>query len=262
MGCYPCEDDRGEGRQDKMADTQGRAGSGGRRRKNKPPRTPLLHRARNYFLTGLVVAAPVGITVYLTWSFVSFVDNHVKPLVPAAYNPESYLPFSVPGLGLIFSILFLIVLGWFTAKTFGRTLVTWGENLVDRMPIVRSIYNGLKQIIETVLSQQSASFQKVAMIEYPRKGLWALVFVTSEAKGEVANATRQDLVAVFLPTTPNPTSGFLLYVPKEDLHVLDMTVEQAAKLIISGGMVVPPAPGTPAAAAAAAKARRKPVPAA
>ncbi len=207
-----------------------------------PPRRSTLHTLRNYFLTGLVVAAPVGITVYLTWSFIQYVDESVKPMIPTLYNPDTYLPFSVPGIGLLFSISFLIVLGWFTARTFGKTILSWGESWVDRMPIVRSIYNALKQILQTIVSQQEKSFQKVAMIEYPRKGIWAMCFITADTKEELLDVVpgEDDMVNVFLPTTPNPTSGFLLFVPRRDVIVLEMTVEDAAKVIISGGMVTPP----------------------
>ena len=207
-----------------------------------PPRKSTWHTLRNYFLTGLVVAAPVGITVYLTWSFIQYVDETIKPLIPSLYNPDTYLPFSVPGIGLLFSIGFLIVLGWLTARTFGKTILSWGESLVDRMPVVRSIYNALKQILETIVSQQGSSFQQVALIEYPRKGIWAMCFITSDTREELLYAIpdEDELVNVFLPTTPNPTSGFLLFVPKRDVFVLEMSTEEAAKVVISGGMVTPP----------------------
>ncbi len=203
-------------------------------------------RLRNYFLTGLVIAAPLAITVYLTWWFVTFIDDWgraiVLPLVPEFYNPERYVPFSIPGIGIFFSIIFLIVLGFLTATIVGRSFVGYGEYLLGRMPLVRNLYSGLKQIFETVLSERSHTFQQVALAEYPRKGLWAIVFVSVPAKGEVQaklGGDSEQMLSVFLPTTPNPTSGFLLFVPTKDLILLDMSVEEAAKLVISAGLVTP-----------------------
>lgn len=223
-------------------------------------RVSLGARLRNYFLTGLVVAAPVGITAYITWWFISLVDVWIKPLVPSLYNPDSYLPFSVPGVGLLFAIIGITILGALTANLFGRTLLSYGELMLNRMPIVRNVYSALKQIFETVLSQSSTSFRDVALIEYPRRGLYAIVFVSTDTKGEIPKRlNKQDgLISVFLPTTPNPTSGFLLFVPRKDLMILDMTVEQAAKLVISAGLVTPEYQAKTKALAKDAKAGRKP----
>ncbi len=198
-------------------------------------------RLRNYFLTGLIIVGPVGITLYALWWFINLVDGWVKPWVPQIYLPETYLPFTVPGVGLIFSILVLIVVGALTANLFGRTLVSYGELMLDRMPVVRSVYRALKQIFETVLSQSNNSFQDVGLIEYPRKGLYAIVFVSTKTKGEIDDKVfkGETLLSIFLPTTPNPTSGFLLFVPEKDVIILDMSVEEAAKLVISAGLVVP-----------------------
>ena len=198
-------------------------------------------RLRNYFLTGLIIVGPVGITVYVLWWFVTLVDTWVKPWLPVRYLPETYLPFTVPGVGLIFSITALMIIGALTANLFGRTLVSYGEMMLDRMPVVRNVYRALKQIFETVLSQSSSSFQKVGIIEYPRKGLYAIIFVSTTTSGEIDHKVREGetLLSIFLPTTPNPTSGFLLFVPEEDVIILDMSVEEAAKLVISAGLVVP-----------------------
>lgn len=199
-------------------------------------------RLRNYFLTGLIIVGPVGITIYVIWWFVNLIDAWVKPWVPSYYLPETYLPFTVPGVGLIFSILGLMIIGALTANLFGRTLVSYGELMLDRMPVVRNVYRALKQIFETVLSQSGSSFQKVGLIEYPRKGLYAIVFVSTTTKGEIDTKIEKGktLLSIFLPTTPNPTSGFLLFVPEKDVTILDMSVEEAAKLVISAGLVVPP----------------------
>ncbi len=208
----------------------------------KSRRSNIGARLRNYFLTGLVIAAPISITVYITWWFVDLVDNWFKPLLPAAYNPETYLPFAVPGVGLIFAIIMLMVLGALTANLFGRTIVGFGERFMDNMPLVRNLYKALKQIFETAVSQSNSSFQEVGLIEYPRKGLYALVFVSTRTKGEVlerAGHGKNGMLSVFLPTTPNPTSGFLLFVPEKDIEILDMSVEEAAKMVISAGLVTP-----------------------
>ncbi len=201
-------------------------------------------RVRNYFLTGLVITGPIGITLWLTWTFIKWVDGWVKPFVPKVYNPETYLPFPVPGFGLIVAIFVLTIVGFLAANFLGRSLISFGENLVGRMPLVRNLYSGLKQIFETVLDERGNSFTKAALIEYPRRGLWAIVFISTETKGEVAKhlKTKASTVSVFLPTTPNPTSGFLLFVPREDVIELSMGVEDAAKLVISAGLVSPDYP--------------------
>jgi uncharacterized membrane protein len=198
-------------------------------------------RLRNYFLTGLIIVGPVGITLYALWWFINLIDAWVKPWVPQVYLPETYLPFTVPGVGLIFAIFILMIVGALTANLFGRTLVSYGELMLDRMPVVRGVYRALKQIFETVLSQSNNSFQKVGLVEYPRKGLYAIVFVSTETKGEIDDKVfkGKSVLSVFLPTTPNPTSGYLLFVPEEDIIFLDMSVEEGAKLVISAGLVVP-----------------------
>jgi uncharacterized membrane protein len=212
-------------------------------RDNEPHRKRVTARMRlrNYFLTGIVVAAPISITIYLTWTFINWVDGWAKPLIPRFYNPDTYLPFSVPGVGLIFAFILITFLGFLTANLVGRTIVAYGELLLDRMPLIRNLYRGLKQIFHTALTESSRSFQQVGLVEYPRKGLWAIVFISTEAKGEVADRLDDNgqIVSVFLPTTPNPTSGFLLYVPRTDIIILDMTVEEAAKQVISAGLVSP-----------------------
>jgi uncharacterized membrane protein len=205
-----------------------------------PVEPSLLRRLRTYFLTGIIVAAPIGITVYVAQLFVSFVDDRVKPLIPEWLNPDTYLPVEVPGLGLVVAIVALTFIGAITANVLGRTIVGIGERMVARMPVVRSIYGALKQIFETVLAQSSKSFREVVLLEYPRQGLWAIAFVTSTTQGEAQRLTQKEVVNIFLPTTPNPTSGFLLLVPRQDLIYLDMTVEEGIKMVISGGLVTPP----------------------
>ena len=208
----------------------------------RPASRQPLRRLRTYFLTGIIVTGPIGITGYLVWLIITFIDNRITPLIPDRYNPEFYLPFNIPGLGLVIVLIGLTLVGFVSIHFLGRTFFGIGENLVNRMPIVRSVYGALKQIFETVLAQSSTSFREVVVVEYPRRGLWALAFVTSVTKGEVQRLTEANVVNIFLPTTPNPTSGFLLFVPRGDLIHLDMTVEEGIKMVISGGLVTPDDP--------------------
>ncbi len=205
----------------------------------KKKRIGILARLRNYFLTGLVIAAPIAITISTTLWIIELIDNWVLRFVPKIYLPETYLQFSIPGLGVIFAIFWLIVLGALTANFVGRAVVNLGTSWLEKMPGVRTIYKALKQIFETLISQGKASFKQVVLIEYPRKGIFAIAFISTDTKGEVARKLDDEMVSVFLPTTPNPTSGFLLFVPKKDVKVLDMSVEDGAKLVISAGLVNP-----------------------
>ena len=195
---------------------------------------------RSYFLAGVLVTAPIGITFYISWLLIRWVDSKVTPLIPVAYNPETYLPFAVPGLGLIIVFVALTFIGWSTAGLLGRLWVRLSENALARMPVVRSVYGAVKQIIETILKQQSNAFREVVLFEYPRRGSWAIGFITGKTQGEVQNLTADDVVNVFLPTTPNPTSGYLLFIPRRELVILDMTVEEGIKMVVSGGIVTPP----------------------
>lgn len=197
-------------------------------------------RLRAYFLTGILVTAPLGITTYLAWLLINFVDGTVKPLIPDKYNPETYLPFSLPGLGILLVIAGVTLIGFLTAGFLGRALIRWGEWIVSKMPVIRSVYSATKQIFETVLAQKSNAFREAVLVEYPRRGIWAIAFITGQTEGEVQNLTEETTVNVFLPTTPNPTSGFLLFVPAKDLVKLTMSVEEAIKMVISGGIVTPP----------------------
>ncbi|MGC2854123.1 DUF502 domain-containing protein [Novispirillum sp. DQ9] len=203
-------------------------------------RMTLMGRLRAYFFAGILVTAPAAITFYIAWLLISFIDTQVTGLLPARYNPNEILPFSVPGLGLLILVLSLILVGMLTAGFLGRLLVRTSETLLARMPVIRSVYSAVKQIFETVLAQQSSAFRQVVLVEYPRRGIWALGFVSGTTSGEVQNLTAEETVNVFLPTTPNPTSGFLLFVPRGDLIVLGMTVEEGIKMVVSGGIVTPP----------------------
>ena len=209
-------------------------------RKPMPFHLGLLARLRAYFLAGVLVTAPVAVTFYIVWLIVSFVDNRVSQLIPARYNPENYLPFGIPGLGLVIAIIVLTLIGAVTAGYLGRVVVRLSDAILARMPVVRSIYGATKQIFETVLAHKSTAFRQVCLVEYPRRGIWSLGFVTGTAVGEIQERTSDQVVNVFLPTTPNPTSGFLLLVPTRDLILLKMSVEDGIKMVISGGIITPP----------------------
>ncbi|MEM9798444.1 MAG: DUF502 domain-containing protein [Pseudomonadota bacterium] len=211
----------------------------------RPPRPGFLTRLRNNFLTGLIVIAPVGLTFWLIWSVIGWIDGWVLPFVPYSYRPDIWLlqrfglDVDIRGIGVAFFLLFTLIVGWLAKGYIGRSIIRWAEGLVQKTPVIRSIYGGLKQIAETVLAQDQSSFEQACLVEYPRKGLWAIAFISTTAKGEIAARSAAPMTSVFLPTTPNPTSGFLLFVPTEDVIVLDMSVEDAAKLVISAGLVYP-----------------------
>ena len=198
-------------------------------------------RIRNYFLTGIVVAGPLAITVWLTWSFVTWVDNLVRPVIPVAYRPETYLPGRIPGTGLVIALVALTLLGFLTANLVGRTLVEAGERILDRMPLVRSIYKGLKQVFETLFSQSGSSFRTVGLVEFPAPGMWSLVFLSQPPSPEITSLmpNKEEHVSVFMPCTPNPTTGFFFYVARSAIIELDIPVEAAAKLIMSAGLIQP-----------------------
>ncbi len=185
--------------------------------------------------------APVSLTIWLLWSVMGWVDGVVLPLVPNTFQPEQYIGINLRGVGMIIFLLFTIVVGWVAKGIIGRSLIGYGESLVSRMPVVRSIYSGIKQISETVFAQSERSFETACLVQYPRRGIWAIGFISTVAKGEILKQanTSGRLISVFVPTTPNPTSGFLLYFPEEDVVELEMSVEDAAKLVISAGLVYP-----------------------
>ncbi|MBS1302881.1 DUF502 domain-containing protein [Loktanella sp. SALINAS62] len=226
----------------------------------QPARRPgVLARTRSNFIAGLVIIAPIALTLWLIYSVVGLIDGWVWPFVPDQYHPNALLnrwfnadggppiTMDVRGVGVVIFLLFTIIIGWLGKGFLGRSALRFAERFVDRMPVVRSVYNGAKQIAETVFSQRDSSFDRACLIEYPRKGLWAVAFISTAAKGEVLEKLPgEEILTVFLPTTPNPTSGFLLFLPRKDVIFLDMNVEAAAKLVISAGLVYPQdAPKTP-----------------
>jgi len=219
----------------------------------------LAGRLRAYFFAGILITAPISITFYIAWLFVTFVDSRVTPLIPARFNPETYLPFALPGLGVVVALVSLTVIGMLTAGFLGKLVIRFYDSLLARMPVVRSIYGAIKQITETVLAQQSTAFRQAVLIEYPRRGVWAIGFLTGTTRGEVQTITEDEVFNVFLPTTPNPTSGFLLFIPKTDVVLLGMTVEEALKMVVSGGIVTPTARGdTPVGIVSAPPANSEP----
>ncbi|HNB27596.1 MAG TPA: DUF502 domain-containing protein [Alphaproteobacteria bacterium] len=199
-------------------------------------------RLRTYFFAGILITAPVSLTIYLAWLFISFVDERVFSLLPPEYNPESYMPFFIPGLGLLVVLVGLTLIGALTAGFLGRAARQLIDGILNRLPVIRSLYSAITQIMETVLANKSSAFRECVLIEYPRKGIWTLGFITGTSKGEVQEVTSELLVNVFVPTTPNPTSGFLLFVPDQDIIRLKMPIEDGLKLVISGGIVTPPGP--------------------
>ena len=216
-----------------------------------PAKKSIFSGLRNSFLTGVVVIAPVGLTVWLIWSVIGWIDGFVLPFVPGSYQPENVLKsvfgadteLQLRGIGVVFFLVFTTFIGWLAKGLLGRSLIRTGESVVNRMPVVRSIYSGVKQLAETVFAQADRSFEKACLVEYPRKGIWAVGFISTKAKGEVKARVdlADELLSVFIPTTPNPTSGFLLFFPAEDVIKLDMSIEDAAKLVISAGLVYPEA---------------------
>ncbi len=197
---------------------------------------------RANFLTGLVVVAPIGMTIYLVWTTIGVIDSWVLPWIPEKFQPSNYIGADVRGVGVVIFLTFTVIVGYITKGLIGRTILRSGEILVDRMPIVRSIYNALKQIAETVVNKSETSFDRACLIEYPRRGLWAIAFYSNNAREEIKTKLPPvgTMISVFLPTTPNPTSGFLLFVEEKDIIYLDMSVEDAAKLVISAGLVYAP----------------------
>ena len=200
----------------------------------------LVGRLRTYFLTGLILVAPAYITISLTWWFINWVDDLVRPFIPIAYQPETYLPVKIPGTGLIIAFVTLTLFGFLTANFVGRKLVELGENILNRMPVIRPIYNSLKQIFQTLFAKGGSSFRRVGLIEFPSRGMWSLVFLSNPASPEIATRLPDtEHVAAFMPCTPNPTTGFFFYVARRDIIDLDITAEAAMTLLMSAGMVQP-----------------------
>ena len=191
---------------------------------------PTLVRLRNYFITGAIVLIPIGITIYLSL----FVIKISSGFLPKTINPNSYLPFDIPGIEILITIIIITIIGWLSLSFLGRKFLELFNNILKKIPILRTIYSAVGQLTES-FTQSEGNKKSVVILEYPRKGIWVVGFATKENKGEISNKTNEDLVNVFVPTTPNPTSGFLLMVPKKDLKYLDMNFEEASRFIVSAG---------------------------
>lgn len=221
----------------------------------------LAQRLRSWFFTGLVVFGPVAVTAYIAWWVIDTIDNWVRPWLPRNLWPDAYLPFHVPGFGVVIAMVGLTLLGFLTANFIGRSLVRFGEAMLDRMPLVRGVYKGLKQVFETIFSQSGSQFRKVGLVEFPVKGSWSLVFISSAPAEIVARALpgTKPMISAFMPCTPNPTTGFFFYVPADEVIELPITADEGAKLVMSAGLIQPQSQAALAAMAEAAKLARPPM---
>jgi uncharacterized membrane protein len=224
-----------------------------------PPHAPpkqagLFARLRNWFLAGLVIAGPLAVTIWLVWWFVNTVDQWVKPLVPPSLWPDVYLPVRVPGTGVLLAIMGLVLLGFLATNIAGRTLLTLGEGMLDGMPIVRGLYRSVKQIFETIFSQSGTSFRRVGLVQYPAPGMWSIVFISTPPIAQINEVLPQSetYLSVFLPCSPNPTTGFYFYLPAREVVEINLTPDDAAKLIMSAGLILPEEQAKLAALASAA----------
>ena len=204
------------------------------------PHRTLPQRLRSWFFTGLVVFGPLGLTGYVAWWLISTIDNWVKPLAPSVLWPDTYLPVHVPGFGVVVALVGITLLGFLAANIAGRTLLGAGEAMLDRTPVLRSLYKSLKQIFETIFREGGTQFRKVGLVEYPAKGQWSIVFISSEPAALIADGLPSEpMISVFLPCTPNPTTGFYFFVPVKDVVELAMTPNEAAQLVMSAGLIQP-----------------------
>ena len=201
---------------------------------NKEKKSSIFARIRNYFITGVVVLIPIGITVYLTLFFISISSK----ILPKEINPNHYLPYNIPGLEIIISLFLITFIGWLSLSFLGKRLLLLFNNILKKIPILRTIYSAIGQMAETFTKTEKGK-KNVVLVEYPRKGTWAVGFATKDNEGEIKRKTNKNLINVFVPTTPNPTSGFLLMFPKEEVIFLDLTFEEASKFIVSAGTTNP-----------------------
>jgi uncharacterized membrane protein len=216
---------------------------------SRPPRfhQSLGRRLRGWLVAGILVVVPLALTAYIVWELVGYFDSLVERWVPASLNPETYLPFKIPGYGVVVVVVGLTLIGAITASLIGRWAILLGDRIIARMPLVSGLYGAIKQIVETVVAQKSETFRQVVLVEYPRREAWTIAFVCGQPHTEVVRSVGEDLIPLYVPTTPNPTSGFLLFVPRQQVKPLKMTVEEALKLIVSLGIVLPPDRGVDAA---------------
>lgn len=216
-----------------------------------PPRRGIGARLRSYFLTGLIIAGPLAVTLYISWWLINLVDAWVTPLIPARYSPETYLHYPVPGYGLLVAVVFITLIGFLTATLLGRSVIGLGEGVLDRMPFIRGLYKAVKQIFETVFRKEGGTFRRVGVLEWPAPGLWSLCFITEPPQGALATALPADSLCVFVPCSPNPTTGYLVMVDAAKVREIPLTTDEAFKLVMSMGIIQPAGPmALPAPAAA------------
>ena len=194
---------------------------------------------KNIFITGIIAIIPVGVTLYIFFFLINMMDKLLN-IIPPRFHPDQVFPFHIPGLGIVFTIILILIVGIIVQSYIGKQFVNLGEWIVSKIPFVNGIYNAVKKLVESILGDKGQSFKKVVLIEYPRKGLYSVAFVTGMSEGEIQEKTVGRSVNLFVPTTPNPTSGFYIMIPESDVIDLDMTVEEAFTVIISGGMISPP----------------------
>jgi uncharacterized membrane protein len=205
-----------------------------------PPRASVFSRLRRYFFTGLIIIAPAVIAIWATIWFIDIFDGNIKPLIPAGWNPDDYLPVRIPGTGLLLALIGITLAGALAANLVGRTLFGWWDGLLNRTPIVRSIYKSAKQIFETVFSEKGTSFRYVCLVEWPRSGIWTIAFVSREVDGSMIGLeSGRAMYACYVATTPNPTGGYLFFADKSSVRILDLTVDEGLKLLLSMGLVFP-----------------------
>lgn len=206
---------------------------------SKPKPLGLFAWLRGRFFAGMVIAAPLAATFFILQFLITFIDNRVKPLLPPLLQPETYTNYAIPGFGVLVLVVALTILGAVTANLVGRSLLAATDRIFSRIPIVKNVYAAIKQLTEVLANNQQASFDRCVMVEYPKKDSWCIAFVSSHAKGEIGTKLGTTKIGVFVPTTPNPTSGFLIYVEESETIALEMTVEEGAKMILTAGLVVP-----------------------
>ena len=199
-----------------------------------------ISRLKTYFMTGVLVTAPLGLTIYIIWFIIDFFDRSMVKLLPEHFHPDVIFPFTVPGIGVIFFIFIFVFIGFLTANYIGRQIIYLGQSILETTPIIRGIFGAIKQIFETLFSQNATAFRQVVLVEFPRKNCWALGFVTAETREEIKNLHSYDVLSIFIATTPNPTSGFFMFYDKKDVYPLKMTPEEGIKMVISGGIITPP----------------------
>jgi uncharacterized membrane protein len=201
----------------------------------------IMARLRRYFLTGILVTAPIGITIYLTWVFLTFIDTRVTALFPADQYGTLYTIKGIPGIGVIVALVFFLVVGWFATNFLGRMVVRFSDYIFYRVPVIGTVYKSVKQVFETLIGSQAQAFREVVMVEFPREGVWTLGFITGVTEGEIQGAMTEELVNVFVPTAPSPVNGFLLFVPRNRIIPLKMAVDEGIKMVVSMGIIQPSA---------------------